>query len=461
MCVERSRRFWYLCLVALCSSGLAYSRDLIHLNHETYPKSRQEDIIGQHGRGILSVAARKVLADNGAADCGDNVSLDIIHMNDLHAHYTPATLSIGDCPEGSEDVCFGGMARIQTAVDTLLSEANNAGQDSLVLHAGDQFTGTIWDNIYTKENIQIAPQFFESSGPYLLGGKNSTNPVEPNATVVEELDALSGPIKAARNRVVGTTSVLLDGTRENVRNMETNLGGIIADSYTWYLGNTSSVGETYKGVPWVGMSFGGAIRANIDVGNITAEDCDSVLPFDDYVYVQLLNGTVLYAALNNGVSGWTGTEVASGRFPQISKELEFSFNPDPSVPQYSRVVNSNLRDQATGEYKPLESYDRVILITNEFAATGGDNYTMLATAPVISQIPVADNLILCQYFGLVSPVNENTVETNRIVNCAIDSDDTLCSTTSPSEPVSEQSFAVTRRTISLTVFIVSTVFLFS
>lgn len=672
MCVERSRRFWYLCLVTLCSSGLAYSRDLIHLNHETYPKFGQEDIIGQRGRGILSVPARKVLADDGAPDCGDNVSLDIIHMNDLHAHYTPATLSIGDCPEGSEDVCFGGMARIQTAVDTLLSEANNAGQDSLVLHAGDQFTGTIWDNIYTKENIQIAPQFLNQlnlaaftlgnhefdytsqvlasfignlsmpvlacnvdfsneplldgltenytivelprsglkvgivglvdfytnitsspsptitflqpadviadcvqeakdagadiviglthigyeedmklaaleeaggldiiigghthtflsnatepplvlvdpptnetakiegpyptfvmnpngknipitqafwagrylgnlnvtvsangcgvtsllpqSGPYLLGGKNSTNPVEPNATVAEELDALSGPIKAARNRIVGTTSVLLDGTRENVRNMETNLGGIIADSYTWYLGNTSSVGETYKGVPWVGMSFGGAIRASIDVGNITAEDCDSVLPFDDYVYVQLLNGTVLYAALNNGVSGWTGTEDASGRFPQISKELEFSFNPDPSVPQYSRVVNSNLRDPATGEYKPLESYDQVILITNEFAVTGGDNYTMLATAPVISQIPVADNLILCQYFGLVSPVNENTVETNRIVNCAIDSDDTLCSTTSPSEPVSEQSSAVTRRAISLTVFIVSIVFLFS
>lgn len=659
--VDRSRRLWCFCLVALFSLRSGYSLDLVHLNQDKYPRIKQEDVGESH---------RKILAEDGTSDCGEDVPLDIIHMNDLHAHYTPATLSIGDCPKGSEDVCFGGMARIQTAVDTFLSEADKADQDALVLHAGDQFTGTIWDSIYTKNNIQIAPQFLNElnlaaftlgnhefdytsevlasfignlsmpvlacnvdfsneplldgltenytivelprsglkvgivglvdfysnvssspspnitflqpadvidgcvqqakdagadivialthigyeedmklaaleeaggldiiigghthtflsnatepplvlvdpptnetaiiegpyptfiinpngknipitqafwagrylgnlnvtvsangcgvtsllpqSGPYLLGGKNSTNPVKSNATVLEQIASLSGPVEAANNRIVGTTSVLLDGTRENVRNMETNLGAIIADSYNWYLNTTSSVGETYKGVPWVGMSFGGAIRASIDIGNISAGQCNSVLPFDDYVYVQLLNGTVLYEALNNGVSGWTGTEDASGRFPQISKELEFSFNPDPSVPQYSRVVNANLMDPVTGEYKPLETYDQIILITNEFAATGGDNYTMLATAPVISQIPVADNIILCQYFEVITPVNENTVDTNRIINCAADSEDTLCSTENLSEPVSEQSLAVTRG-ISLSLVLLSIVFTF-
>lgn len=659
--VDRSLRLWCFCLVALFSLRSVYSRDLIHLNQDKYPRIKQEDVGESH---------RKILAEDRTSDCGEDVPLDIIHMNDLHAHYTPATLSIGDCPKGSEDLCFGGMARIQTAVDTFLSEADKADQDALVLHAGDQFTGTIWDSIYTKNNIQIAPQFLNElnlaaftlgnhefdytsevlasfignlsmpvlacnvdfsneplldgltenytivelprsglkvgivglvdfysnvssspspnitflqpadviagcvqeakdagadivialthigyeedmklaaleeaggldiiigghthtflsnatepplvlvdpptnetamiegpyptfimnpngknipitqafwagrylgnlnvtvsangcgvtsllpqSGPYLLGGKNSTNPVKSNATVLEQIASLSGPVEDANNRIVGTTSVLLDGTRENVRNMETNLGAIIADSYNWYLNTTSSVGETYKGVPWVGMSFGGAIRASIDIGNISAGQCNSVLPFDDYVYVQLLNGTVLYEALNNGVSGWTGTEDASGRFPQISKELEFSFNPDPSVPQYSRVVNANLMDPVTGEYKPLETYDKIILITNEFAATGGDNYTMLATAPVISQIPVADNIILCQYFEVITPVNENAVDTNRIINCAADSEDTLCSTKDLSEPVSEQSFALTRG-ISLSLVLLSIVFTF-
>lgn len=671
MRVDWSRRFWFrVCLVTLFSSGLVYSRDQIHFNQQKISISRQEGLIGQ--RGIVSVSGRKVLAEDGSPDCGDDVPLDIIHMSDVHAHYTPATLSIGDCPEGSEDVCFGGIARIQTAVDEFLSEANNAGQDSLVLHAGDQFTGTIWDTIYTRNNIQIAPQFLNQlnlaaftlgnhefdytsqvlasfignlsmpvlacnvdfsneplldgltenytivelprsglkvgivglvdyytnvtsspspaitflepadviagcvqeakdagadivialshigyeediklaaleqaggldiiigghthtflsnatepplvlvdpptnetaviqgpyptfvmnpngknipitqafwagrylgnlnvtvsangcgvtsllpqSGPFLLGGKNSTNPVKANATVLEKIDALSGPINAAKNQIVGTTSVFLDGSRVSVRNKETNLGGIIADSYNWYLENTSSIGETYKGVPWVGMSFGGAIRASIDVGNITAQDCNLVLPFNDYLYVQLLNGTVLFEALNNGVSGWTGIEYASGRFPQISKELEFSFNPDPSVPEFSRVINANLIDPTTGKYQPLESFDQIILITNEFAATGGDNFTMLATAPVISQIPVPDNIILCQYFGVITPVNENTVEPNRIVNCAIDSEDPLCSTTSLSETVSGQSFAVTRGTILLTVSVVSMMLLFS
>eukprot|EP00890_Picochlorum_soloecismus_P006352 jgi/Picsp_1/6718/NSC_04060-R1_5 -nucleotidase domain protein len=187
--------------------------------------------------------------------------------------------------------------------------------------------------------------------------------------------------------------------------MRTNLGAIVADSYIWYLNKSSSVVKAYNNVPWVGMSFGGAIRASINVGNISAGQCNSVLPFNDYVYVQLMNGTVLYEALNNGASGLSGPEDASGGFPQVSEGLEFSFNPDPAVPRNSRVVNANLVDPLTGQYKPLETYDQVILINNEFTAKGGDNCTMLATASVLSEIPVPGNFILAEYFEVITHVD--------------------------------------------------------
>jgi len=80
------------------------------------------------------------------------------------------------------------------------------------------------------------------SGPNLLGVKNFANPVGENTTVLEDTFSLSGPIEAANNRIVGTTSVVLDGATENVRNMETNLEAIIADSYIRHL-NTSSMGK--------------------------------------------------------------------------------------------------------------------------------------------------------------------------------------------------------------------------
>jgi len=117
---------------------------------------------------------------------------------------------------------------------------------------------------------------------------------------------------------------------------------------------------------WNGIWCG--ISASIDAGNISAGQCSSVLPFNDYVYILMLNGT-LYEALNNGVSVWTGNEDASGIFPEISEEFEFSFNPEPDVPQNSMVVNANLVDPVTGECKPSETHDQITLKNNEFVAT--------------------------------------------------------------------------------------------
>ena len=56
------------------------------------------------------------------------------------------------------------MARLATAIQDAKAAADAAGKDTLVLHAGDQFTGTVWDEVYTSQGIQIAPGFLEELG---------------------------------------------------------------------------------------------------------------------------------------------------------------------------------------------------------------------------------------------------------------------------------------------------------
>lgn len=66
----------------------------------------------------------------------------MLHVNDIHAHYDPSDVNFGTCDlEGGAPVCFGGIARLASAVAEAKAEGEAAGMDTIVLHAGDQFTG--------------------------------------------------------------------------------------------------------------------------------------------------------------------------------------------------------------------------------------------------------------------------------------------------------------------------------
>ena len=85
--------------------------------------------------------------------------LRIIHFNDNHARVEPADSSANVCKNAT--ACFGGYARMKTAVDQLRSRVTG---DKLVLHAGDAMSGTLWDFVYTRNNKQVQPQFINSLG---------------------------------------------------------------------------------------------------------------------------------------------------------------------------------------------------------------------------------------------------------------------------------------------------------
>ena len=88
----------------------------------------------------------------------------------------------------------------------------------------------------------------------------------------------------------------------------------------------------------------------------------------------------LLAALNNGVSQWTGDSTAAGRFPQVSG-MRFAFNPTFNASQ--RLVDAAL----AGGTKLSALTTDLIVITNNFVAAGGDGWAAQRGSAELGGLP--------------------------------------------------------------------------
>lgn len=85
--------------------------------------------------------------------------------------------------------------------------------------------------------------------------------------------------------------------------------------------------------------------------------------------VKRVNASVLMAALNSGVSGWTGDSTAPGKFPQVGG-MKFAFDPK-AANAAARVVNASI--ESVNATMGLREYTKdILVVTNNFVATGGD-----------------------------------------------------------------------------------------
>ena len=73
-------------------------------------------------------------------------SLTILHTNDFHARFEPISKYDSGCSseDNAEGKCFGGSARLVTAV----SEARARSNNSILVDGGDQFQGTLFYTYY-------------------------------------------------------------------------------------------------------------------------------------------------------------------------------------------------------------------------------------------------------------------------------------------------------------------------
>lgn len=93
------------------------------------------------GSSLFAVLATPVLAD---------YRLDILHINDFHARVEPVNTFNATCSsrEIADKACFGGVARIKSAVDAERKRIASEGGNVLVLDAGDEFQGSLFFTTY-------------------------------------------------------------------------------------------------------------------------------------------------------------------------------------------------------------------------------------------------------------------------------------------------------------------------
>jgi len=142
---------------------------------------------------LMTTAGLALSATTALAD----YSLAILHTNDFHARFEPISKYDGPCSaeDNAEGKCFGGSARLVTAVEAAKRQYNNV----ILVDGGDQFQGTLF---YTYYKGKMAAEFMNKLGydAMTVGnhefddgpedelaspGKNITFSVPANAVAVE------------------------------------------------------------------------------------------------------------------------------------------------------------------------------------------------------------------------------------------------------------------------------------
>ncbi|XP_046664546.1 snake venom 5'-nucleotidase-like [Homalodisca vitripennis] len=69
----------------------------------------------------------------------------LLHTNDMHSRFEETNAHSGQCLKGK---CYGGFARLKTAVDKMRTEARDRGMSSIFLNAGDTYQGSIYYTMF-------------------------------------------------------------------------------------------------------------------------------------------------------------------------------------------------------------------------------------------------------------------------------------------------------------------------
>ncbi|MEL6516986.1 MAG: bifunctional metallophosphatase/5'-nucleotidase [Pseudomonadota bacterium] len=109
----------------------------------------------------LMTSAAVLAISAGAASA--EYTLHVLHINDLHSRIEPINRFDSTCAAEDNEAgeCFGGVARVATKINELRDALTAAGENVIVLDAGDQFQGSM---IYTTYKGAVEAEFMNVIG---------------------------------------------------------------------------------------------------------------------------------------------------------------------------------------------------------------------------------------------------------------------------------------------------------
>ncbi len=222
--------------------------------------------------------------------------------------------------------------------------------------------------------------------------------VTPRDDVQEIVDQADAETAELRNQVIGTQAN--DILRDPTRLSESEMGNLVADAMR----------DKYPGIDAAFTNSGG-LRQHLVCSppsagegpcEITWGEVFAVLPFGNRTVILSLTGAQLEQALLNGFSPVCSSQIATGRFPQVSG-VRATFTCDGTTP----VVTGMWRTPqgVGGPETAIGPSDVVRIVTNDFMFTGGDGYTSFAQGTDVQQPGDALLDIVVDYIGAHSPVD--------------------------------------------------------
>lgn len=102
-------------------------------------------------RFLSSVAVLAICAGPAAAE----YRLHVLHINDMHSRIEAINKFDSTCDAETEakGECFGGIARLATKITDLRDSLTAAGENVIVLDAGDQFQGSLYYTTYKGAEV--------------------------------------------------------------------------------------------------------------------------------------------------------------------------------------------------------------------------------------------------------------------------------------------------------------------
>ncbi|KAG9121475.1 hypothetical protein FRC07_002562 [Ceratobasidium sp. 392] len=216
----------------------------------------------------------------------------------------------------------------------------------------------------------------------IRGARRAVKPdMSPSDSLAEVLKKQLESVSSSLSEPICQSLTEWNAKSDLVRTDESSLGNWMADVLRHAYDDALCVkaGGVADGV----LICGGTLRGDsvYGPGEITLGDLLEILPFEDPIVVQALDGKTIWTALESALSTWPAQE---GRFPIVSG---FRIEWDSRLPPGNRIKGIWFAEQEVSSDgsvhskngRPLERDDSQVyrIVTREYMASGHDGYEAL------------------------------------------------------------------------------------